>query len=152
MFPIESAGQGDVPDLVRLLAQLFTIEQDFTVDAMRQQRGLELLIARSPEQAAVMVARDDGGRVIAMASGQLTISTAEGAASAWIEDVVVTPEYRRRGIGRSLLQSLLAWAAARGATRAQLLADQTNEPALAFYQRLGWIRSRMVMLRKPGLA
>jgi GNAT superfamily N-acetyltransferase len=152
MFAIEPARHGDVPDLVRLLAQLFSIEQDFAVDTGRQQRGLELLIARSPQHAAVMVARDDRGRAVAMASGQLVISTAEGAPSAWIEDVVVAPEYRHRGIGRALLQSLLAWAAAHGATRAQLLADQSNEPALAFYARLGWSRSRMVMLRRTQLS
>jgi GNAT superfamily N-acetyltransferase len=151
MFAIEPARHGDVPDLVRLLAQLFSIEQDFAADRGRQQRGLELLIGRSPREAAVMVARDDRGRAIAMASGQLVISTAEGAPSVWVEDVVVAPEYRHRGIGRALLESLLSWAAAQGATRAQLLADQNNEPALAFYARLGWSRSRMVMLRRPQL-
>ncbi len=151
MFAIEPAVYADVPALVSLLAQLFSIERDFAIDSRRQQRGLELLIAQSPEHSVVMVARDDRRSAIAMASAQLAISTAEGAPSAWIEDVVVAPEYRRKGIGRALLQSLLDWAEAQGATRAQLLADQANEPALEFYRRLGWTRTQFIALRRSGL-
>jgi GNAT superfamily N-acetyltransferase len=85
-----------------------------------------------------MTARDAGGVVIAMATAQLVVSTAEGAWSAWIEDVVVAQNFRRLGIGGSLLAALLDWAREKGATRAQLLADRSNAPALDFYRRLGW--------------
>jgi GNAT superfamily N-acetyltransferase len=73
-----------------------------------------------------------------MGSVQLVASTAEGARSAWIEDVVVAEGWRNQGVGSSLLSALLAWARDKGATRAQLLADRTNVPALTVYQRLGW--------------
>jgi GNAT superfamily N-acetyltransferase len=78
-----------------------------------------------------------------MCSGQLVYSTAEGAASVWIEDVVVAEAWRGRSIGRALLGSVLDWAAARGATRAQLLADLDNQPALDFYRKLGWAETRL---------
>ena len=147
MVRIEQANASDVPALVELLSRLFSIEKDFRIDADRQRRGLQVLIEQPRSRAIVMVARDDAGTAIGMVSGQLVVSTAEGAPSAWIEDVVVAPEFRNRGIGRALLGAVLEWAASQGATRAQLLADQANEAALAFYGRLGWIRSRMVMLR-----
>jgi GNAT superfamily N-acetyltransferase len=82
--------------------------------------------------------RDPKGAVVAMASAQLVVSTAEGARSAWIEDVVVADGLRGKGIGAALLAALLDWARDRGATRAQLLADRANVPALEFYRRLGW--------------
>jgi ribosomal protein S18 acetylase RimI-like enzyme len=144
---IEQANAADVPALAELLSQLFSIEKDFRADAARQRRGIQALIEQPRNRAVVLVARDDDGTAIGMVSGQLVVSTAEGAPSAWIEDVVVAPGLRRLGIGRALLNAVLEWAATQGATRAQLLADQTNEAALAFYARLGWTRSSMVMLR-----
>jgi GNAT superfamily N-acetyltransferase len=127
----------DVPALQGLLGILFSIEVDFQPDAARQRRGLDLLLADT-ERAVVMAARDRAGAVIGMASAQLVVSTAEGARSAWIEDVVVADEFRGRGIGGALLSALLDWARQKGATRAQLLADRTNAPALEFYRLQGW--------------
>lgn len=143
---IEPATHGDIPALLRLLAQLFSIEQDFTPDRERQRRGLEMLLAEP--RAGVFVARAMDGVAVGMASAQLVVSTAEGAASVWIEDVVVSPEMRGCGVGRALLAAVLEWAHARGATRAQLLTDLDNSPALAFYQRLGWQPTRLGAWRR----
>jgi GNAT superfamily N-acetyltransferase len=127
---------------VGLLAALFAIEQDFQADTSRQREGLTLLLREPPQRAAVMVARE-AGRVVGMASAQLVISTAEGAPSAWIEDVVIAASHRGRGLARDLLAALLDWAGQQGATRAQLLADGGNEPALGFYRHLGWETTRL---------
>jgi GNAT superfamily N-acetyltransferase len=78
-----------------------------------------------------------------MATAQLVISTAEGAPSAWIEDVVVREDWRGNGVGRALLDAVLAWARSQGAVRAQLLADLDNAPALAFYDKLDWQPTRL---------
>jgi GNAT superfamily N-acetyltransferase len=134
---IGPARAADLPALESLLAALFSIEMDFCPDGERQRRGLALLIDDA-ERAIVLTARDAAGTVVAMASAQLVVSTAEGARSAWIEDVVVAEAFRSRGIGTALLSALLDWAHEKGATRAQLLADRTNAPALDFYRRLGW--------------
>lgn len=82
-----------------------------------------------------------------MASAQLLISTAQGAPSAWIEDVVVQEALRGQGIARILLRELLAWAQLQGATRAQLLADNSNTPALDFYRHVGWQPTRLTAWR-----
>lgn len=134
----------DVPALVELLRALFALEADFDFDAAKQERGLVLLLAS--DAGCVLVARE-AGSVIGMASVQLVISTAEGAPSAWIEDVCVTPTARGNGTGRALLNAALAWARSRGATRAQLLADLQNLPALAFYERLGWQATQLTARR-----
>ncbi|HEX9180566.1 MAG TPA: GNAT family N-acetyltransferase [Burkholderiales bacterium] len=141
-FSISAATAADIPELLCLLETLFSIEQDFRPDPARQRRGLERLLAR-PDMARVAVARDTAGAVLGMASAQLVISTAEGAPAAWIEDVVVAEGHRGAGIGRALLAAVLDWARQRGATRAQLLADLDNAPALGFYDRLGWKATRL---------
>jgi GNAT superfamily N-acetyltransferase len=134
---IERAHDADVPALIDLLAELFAIESDFSADPAKQRRGLALLLSQPDSRAVVMVARS-ADRVVGMASAQLVISTAEGAASVWIEDVVVQRNLRGQGIARLLLRELLAWARRQGATRAQLLADDSNQPALDFYRHIGW--------------
>ena len=142
---IEQASSADIPAMVGLLAALFTIEQDFKPDTERQVRGLAGVLA-SPN-ACIMLARSPQGEAIAMCSAQLVFSTAEGAHSAWIEDMVVHEAWRKRGIGRQVLQAVLAWASERGATRAQLLADLDNQPALDYYQHLGWQETQLIARR-----
>jgi GNAT superfamily N-acetyltransferase len=140
-FAITPATAADIPDLIELLGVLFSIEQDFTPDTDKQRRGLAALLA-SPG-GHIAIARDASAGAVGMATAQLVISTAEGAPSAWIEDVVVREDWRGKGLGRALLGTVLAWARTQGAVRAQLLADLDNAPALAFYDRLDWQPTRL---------
>jgi GNAT superfamily N-acetyltransferase len=145
---IRRARASDLGSLVRLLGQLFALEADFSPDRRRQRRGLALMRA-APRRRAVLVAAR-AGAVVGMVTAQLVASTAEGALSALVEDMVVDARERGRGAGRALLEAIEAWALARGATRLQLLADEGNAPALAFYARMGWRRTRLVALRRGG--
>ena len=145
---IRNATAADLDALVRLLGVLFSIEADFRADPARQRRGLEQML-EDPERRAVLVAERDGA-VIGMATAQLVISTAEGAPSAVVEDVVIEVAERGRGAGRALLEAIEAWARSRGATRMQLLADRENVAALRFYERMGWRSTQLVCLRRGG--
>ncbi|MDR2688653.1 MAG: GNAT family N-acetyltransferase [Azoarcus sp.] len=144
---ITPATLDDLPALIQLLEMLFSIEQDFRPDAEKQRRGLEMLLGRA-QQACILAARHPDAGIVGMVSAQLVISTATGAPSAWIEDVVIHPEFRANGLGRRLLNAIQDWAVARGARRLQLLADADNAPALQFYQHLGWQATRLFAWRK----
>ena len=143
---IENGSSADIPALVLLLDELFSIEQDFQPNQERQIAGLQLILD-SAKHAVIKVARSIHGEVIGMVSGQLVISTSEGSPSVWVEDMVVSQQYRAHGVGRMLLEAVLAWAKQQGATRAQLLVDLDNVPALGYYDHLGWQSSRMGMRR-----
>ncbi|HSN14830.1 MAG TPA: GNAT family N-acetyltransferase, partial [Anaeromyxobacteraceae bacterium] len=110
--------------------------------------GLALML-EEPARRVVLVA-DRAGVVIGMVSVQLVVSTAEGAPSGWLEDLVVAEEARRDGVGRALLLAAERWARSRGATRLQLLADEENVPALRFYRRMEWAGTKLVCLRRGG--
>jgi GNAT superfamily N-acetyltransferase len=156
---IRRATAADVDALVPLLGELFSIEADFAPDADRQRRGLALLLA-DPAQRLVLVAERARGAararperppaLVGMVTVQLVVSTAEGGLSALVEDMVVAAGERGRGTGRRLLERAGGWARGRGASRLQLLADRENEPALRFYERLGWRGTRLVCLRRGG--
>ena len=96
------------------------------------------------------MARNGAGKAVGMVSAQLVVSTAQGATSAWVEDMVLDAAYRGHGIGKQLLQNALTWAKNKGATRAQLLVDVENIDAVSYYQHLNWeatqLQARRVFL------
>lgn len=145
-YVIENASTEDIPSLIALLSILFLIEADFQADVAKQTNGLSLLI-NHPENGVIKVAKNQEGQVIGMVSAQLLISTAQGSPSAWVEDMVVEEAYRGSGVGKALLDEALLWAKANGATRAQLLVDTENIPALGYYAHLGW-ESTQLQARK----
>ncbi len=142
---IRPAVPGDIDVLTMLLELLFTIEADFTFNDSRHRKGLELLIGNP--SACLLVAEIDG-EVIGMCSGQTSISTAEGGPALLVEDMVVRSDRQGQNVGKRLLGALGNWAMDRGIGRLQLLADRTNDPALGFYEKLGWRTTRLIVLRK----
>lgn len=134
---VDKAQASDIPILVLLLNELFSIEQDFNPDFEKQMRGLYMLLTET-ERAIVLVARSSENKVIGMVTAQLVVSTAEGAYSAWVEDMIVTSDCRGKGIGKTLLEQVSIWAKSKGASRAQLLVDQGNQPAIDYYHHLSW--------------
>ena len=51
------------------------------------------------------------------------------------------PAYRHRGIGRLLVNEVLRWAHLRGVHTLLLMVTSNNEPAMRFYERLGFTRT-----------
>lgn len=55
-----------------------------------------------------------------------------------IDNLAVTEEHRRSGIGRALMEKAEAWARAKGATSIELNVYAFNQTAKRFYQELGY--------------
>ena len=51
------------------------------------------------------------------------------------------PTHRQQGIGRLLVKEVINWAYGRNARTLQLMVTSNNEPALRFYERLGFTRT-----------
>jgi GNAT superfamily N-acetyltransferase len=66
-----------------------------------------------------------------------SFSTFRGRHGIYLEDLFVRPALRGRGIGKALLGGLAARCAAEGLARLEWSVLDWNEPALAFYRRLG---------------
>jgi GNAT superfamily N-acetyltransferase len=148
-YEVSSAIEDDLDRMVELLSQLFSIEADFSVDWQKQKQGLALLL--ESESAEIFVVRGDSGEVVAMATIQLVISTAEGGLAAWVEDVIVDASHRGHGIGQRLLTHINQWAKRQGIIRLQLVADRDNRSALDFYRKEGWSETNLSVLRRDSL-
>jgi GNAT superfamily N-acetyltransferase len=140
-----AATRAELPQLVALLGVLFSQEAEFVPDDAKQTRALEKILA-DDSVGRIHVARD-GGRVVAMASLLYSISTAEGGLAASFEDLVVLPGYRGKGVGKALLQHVIAEARKQGVLRLTLLTDRQNERAQALYRKLGFADSTMKAMR-----
>jgi len=147
---IDFATDDDLEPMADLLAELFTLERDFTPDRDKQLAGLYLILD-NPAVGQLFVLRIDG-IVAGMANALFTISTAEGRRVVLLEDVVVSRPWRGRGFGRQLVEHVLAWVAANGMPRVTLLTDKDNATAQAFYKKLGFERSAMQVLRSRTMA
>ena len=144
MVTIRLAKMADIPQLVVLLEDLFTLEADFQVDQEKQVTGLALLIA---SQKDVVFVVEVNNAVIGMCSVQTLISTAEGGTVGIVEDLIVNRAYRKQGAASSLLAEVLNWSERHGLKRLQLLADQNNSFALDFYKKQGWQTTQLICLR-----
>lgn len=142
---VDFATEADLPALADLLHELFMLERDFAPERETQRRGLRLVLD-NPASGRLFVLRVDG-EVAGMANALITVSTALGAPVVLLEDVIVRREHRGCGLGRQLVEHVCDWARGQGMARVTLLADGDNAPALAFYERLGFDTSAMVVRR-----
>ncbi|MBX3499234.1 MAG: GNAT family N-acetyltransferase [Alphaproteobacteria bacterium] len=146
MIAIDDATPADIPALCDLLGLLFAQEADFTPDRARQERGLRLILDDA-RVGAILVARD-GGQVVGMVNLLFTVSTALGARVLLLEDMIVRPDHRGRGVGLKLIEAAIARATREGCARITLLTDEDNTQAQWFYARAGFRRSAMIPMRR----
>jgi GNAT superfamily N-acetyltransferase len=142
---IENAVLDDIPQLCELLTLLFQQETDFQPDVEKQCRGLRWII-ECPEVGGILVLRE-GPTVLGMVNVLYTVSTACGGRVAIVEDMVVRPGSRNRGLGSLMIRRAIEFAWAAGCLRVTLLTDRTNDSAIRFYQRHGFAPSGMVPFR-----
>lgn len=143
---IDFATDADIDAMADLLHELFTLESDFRPQREKQLAALRRILDH-PDRGRLFVLRD-AGSVVGMANALVSISTAEGGPVLILEDVIVAAGHRGRGLGRRMVEHVLAWAAAEGMSRVTLLADRDNASALRFYRMLGFEESAMVVRRR----
>lgn len=142
---IEQATLEDLPQMVDLLHELFTIEGDFMPNRAKQMRGLRLILEQ-PNRGRIFVLRNDG-MILGMINLLFTISTAEGGFVILLEDVIVHHDFRHRGYGDKLLTHALEYAKKKDFLRITLLTDRLNEQGQHFFERHGFFKSKMIPMR-----
>lgn len=142
---LDEAAFSDISGLCDLLALLFEQEQEFRPDVRRQTSALRALVG-NPQRGRIFVLRD-GTTLAGMVSVQTLVSTACGGDVLILEDLVVSPPYRNRGVGSALLDHAVLFARQSGCHRITLLTDRINADAQRFYTRHGFSASDMIPYR-----
>lgn len=130
----------DIPSLIPLLQELFTIEKDFIFQKEKHEEGLKLLL--SHKNCLLLVAKFEN-EVVAMITMQTIISTASGSKSGLIEDFVVKDDFKYMGVGSYLFEYLQEYAIKKDIKRLQLVCDDYNEIAKGFYTTKQFKKSKL---------
>lgn len=142
---ISLATASDIPALCELLSLLFSQEADFQPDEEAQRRGLTQILT-NPDVGLILVARQKN-QIVGMVNLLFTVSTALGQRVALLEDLVVCPTQRGKGVGSKLLQHAIETAKLHDCHRITLLTDLANESAQRFYRKHGFSFSAMIPMR-----
>ncbi len=136
----------EVPKLLELIRELARFEKlEHEVEATAETLSHSLFGPRPA--AGALLARCDG-EVAGYAIYFFTFSSFIGRAGIWLEDVYVRPQFRKRGLGRRLMEAVARVGVERGCGRFEWTALNWNEGALEFYRGLGArAMSEWVLLR-----
>jgi GNAT superfamily N-acetyltransferase len=135
----------DIPELVELLNSLFEQEAEFEPNSETQSKALSKIILDS-KIGIILIAKDDD-KILGMVNLLFTESTALGSKVALLEDMVVLSSSRGEGIGSQLIDYAISEAKKAGCKRITLLTDIKNTKAQSFYQKKGFVKSKMTPYR-----
>jgi GNAT superfamily N-acetyltransferase len=125
----------EIPTLLELIRELARFEKlEHEVEATAESLHQALF---GPQPAAgALLARVDG-EAAGYAIYFSTFSSFTGRAGLWLDDLYVQPAFRRRGLGRRLMEAVARIGVERGCGRFEWMALDWNERALEFYRGLG---------------
>ena len=134
-FTINSASESDVPVLLAMIRELAEFERlahelEVTADSLRAA-----LFGERPVAAALLARVGD--KPAGYAVYFQTFSTFVGRPGIFLDDLFVRPEFRKRGIGRALLEAVAKIGMEIGGGRFEWIALRWNENAFRFYRSLG---------------
>jgi len=136
MNPLRDLGQ--VADLIEgaFGAELRLLGDEYIVAMRRWAARAPLLLLMDPEESFLSgYVWEEAGHLV----GNVTVGPLYRGSAEWlISNVVVHPDYRRRGIGRQLMEAALALIAARGGESAVLQVREDNAGAGRRYASLGF--------------
>ena len=139
------ATHSDIPELVELLNSLFEQEAEFEPNSEIQSKALSKIIL-DPKIGIILIAKEDD-KILGMVNLLFTESTALGSKVALLEDMVILSSSRGRGIGSQLIDYGISEAKKAGCKRITLLTDIENTKAQSFYQKKGFVKSKMTPYR-----
>jgi ribosomal protein S18 acetylase RimI-like enzyme len=108
-------------------------------DTVFELAGIAAVRRRLPPGLPEAELHVDGNLVTARVGDAASGVAAVDGDWAGFRSIEVDPAHRRRGLALAVLGALAGWAAERGATTAYLQVLGDNAPALALYERLGFV-------------
>lgn len=112
--------------------------------------GIHLGRSDTPDELRKKWMQDPDLFLVAEAGGEMTAAVVGGfdGRRGIVYHLAVAEAWRRRGIGRRIMDELESRLRARGCLKAYLLAAPENQDTVAFYRGLGWEVMDMVLMGK----
>ncbi|KAF2762144.1 gcn5-related n-acetyltransferase [Pseudovirgaria hyperparasitica] len=158
---LRHATKEDVPVILSLINELAAYENALNEVKATEDSLLETLVfapfsqqsekqsSPTPRAARALLVVSPEGDVAGMALYFYNYSTWHAKPGIYLEDLYVSPKYRRHGYGTILLKALAKEVVGMGGKRLEWWCLKWNEPSLKFYEGLGatqmtdWISLRV---------
>jgi GNAT superfamily N-acetyltransferase len=148
MLVTRKATADDAVAVLALVKELATYEREPDAVVATVEDFLRDGFGESPA-FEVLVVQEDGHEIFGFALYFFSYSTWVGRKCLYLEDLFVRPEHRGKGAGLLLMKELARIAVATECRRFVWQVLDWNEPAIAFYERLGakvmrqWLTARV---------
>ncbi|SIP92710.1 GNAT family N-acetyltransferase [Marinobacterium stanieri] len=137
MHPVEirNATADDASLMLRFVQELANYEKEPEA-VVATEADIQASIF-GPESTVEAVICEVAGEPVGFAVYFYNYSTWLGRNGMYLEDLYVSPAYRKVGAGKALLKHLAGIAVSKGCGRFEWSVLDWNEPAIGFYQSLG---------------
>jgi GNAT superfamily N-acetyltransferase len=125
-------------DEARKVAPLFDEYRSFYGQPSDLERATAFLTARMEASESIVYVAEEASAVIGFCQLFPSFSSVSVEPILILNDLFVRADSRKRGVGEALVQAAEALAHEQEVRRLVLETDQSNRPARALYQRLGW--------------
>ncbi|MCE4610875.1 MAG: GNAT family N-acetyltransferase [Desulfurococcales archaeon] len=152
---VREASEDDVDSIAVMVARLKTLNEELDpsfrvredlLDAARQYVRTSI-----NSSSVILLVADVGGETVGFIRVELVDRVFyEPRIKALITDLYVKPEYRRRGVGKLLLESAIEEARKRGAGIISAVFPEGNVIAKSFYQNLGFKPLQLELFKPIG--
>lgn len=122
----------DVPFILGLIRELADYEQAAGQVEVTESELLRDGFGDAPAFNCLVAILD--GRIVGMALFFFKYSTWKGK-TLYLDDIIVTNEFRRLGIGQKLFDQVVQFAAQRNLRRLEWQVLEWNQPAIEFYRK-----------------
>ena len=133
---IETANEADVPQILRMIRDFAEFEKLAEFCEVTAEKLRDAMFGANPCVEGV-VAFDAANRTIGYALFYSNFASFRGQRGIYLEDLYVTPEMRKVGVGLAIFKHLAKIACSRGAKRLDWQVLNWNEPAIRLYEKLG---------------
>ena len=151
---VRDARDDDIPGFVQCYVKIWeslrgTLPDTFVEEATEdvgQKAFSDRIRAAIADPARIMLVVEEGGEIVGLAQGR----TNTGGYS-WLGFMGVSPDYRRRGVGRGLLDEFIRRSRESGCTKVSLNTAPSLKPAIKLYADTGFIPEGYLRNHMHGL-
>ena len=123
-----------------VLVPLFDAYRQFYCQPSDPENARRFLRDRLDHNQSIVYLAFDGAAAVGFTQLYLSFSSASMATIFILNDLFVSPQARRRGVGRALLQASADYGRRAGAIRLTLSTEVANTTAQSLYESMGWKR------------
>ena len=142
-MPIEirRATPNDLAGIITLLHEFAEFEK--LTDRLQITEEKLSAAVLGPDAFAYCLVATDGSKLVSYAILYPIFASFRGQKGMFVEDLFITEEYRRDGLGERMLREIAKLARECACNRVDLMVLEWNTPAVKFYEKHGGVRDEL---------